>query len=449
MLDSLFERAGELHRGLIEFVKVADGAIGTARAEFESAQLKRSPQLDSAQRQLVNYRFVVEGRLADRSILDAFCASRQDLSDGDRALVSSWQGGFMALLGIIAVYPNGLEVMNWITAKHYRIQFADLESLKAVERLKVGEVILAQIIPIRGIDWLISSPWITLGKLGYPKLAVAIGTFRHNYPHYLYPDAPELLAAAWDSVTAYHDRFVDFFGSDEFTLTGVEMERKMAEFQQHSIDLQLAAAGVDKDKSLAELAADAGGNLEETIELAATLGVPGGEASEFSHSAIGKMVAPSLEFPPHLKQVRQLTALSDPHWGQILSADYAEICGWLADFGTQIDDRSPLPTQIDRWQKFLAQPQSNAFIWRKLAAKYPHQFTAATRQLPDCDNFNLSTDLDNLLIKFNKYREPELPDIASVPLHLHRLFESALKQVSKDKAKVKKTTKSGGFGTKS
>jgi len=38
-------------------------------------------------------------------------------------------------------------------------------------------------------------------------------------------------------------------------------------------------------------------------------------------------------------------------------------------------------------------------------------------------NFQLDSDLDALLQEFNKPTEPELPEIASVPLHLDNLFK--------------------------
>ncbi|MGC8711203.1 MAG: hypothetical protein ACP5RH_02320 [Leptodesmis sp.] len=37
-------------------------------------------------------------------------------------------------------------------------------------------------------------------------------------------------------------------------------------------------------------------------------------------------------------------------------------------------------------------------------------------------DFKLAQDLDALLLQQNKPLEPELPDIASAPLHLHNLF---------------------------
>jgi hypothetical protein len=60
-------------------------------------------------------------------------------------------------------------------------------------------------------------------------------------------------------------------------------------------------------------------------------------------------------------------------------------------------------------------------------------------------DFKLDSDLNALLQQYNKPIEPELPEIASVPVHLHNLFEEAVAEVDKSKSKSKSTKKTG-FG---
>ena len=61
-------------------------------------------------------------------------------------------------------------------------------------------------------------------------------------------------------------------------------------------------------------------------------------------------------------------------------------------------------------------------------------------------NFQLERDLDALLQEFNKPIEPELPEIASVPLHLDNLFQAAVAEVDKTKSKSNSKKKTGvGF----
>jgi hypothetical protein len=444
MFDSLFIRAGQLWRSLIDSIDIGDEQISTALETYTAIQLKRNPQLDSGQRKLLVHRFAIEGRIYKKTPLELFLANRVELHEIDRQLVRSWQHSFVGLLAIVQVYPNGLEVMNWLTAKHYRIQFADLEAQTAMTRLKVGDIIIAQLSPILGIDWAIFAPWVALGKLGKPKLAVAVGAFRQNYPHYLYPDARELLDAAWESVAVYHDRFVEFFGGDEITLSGKELEPRIAEFQTWMVERQLASAGIDGNKSLEELAADNGASADEARSIAATLGLTDSTTSQGQPATAGKMMPSNVELPSQFKHAAAVTALSHPYWGQMFLPDYDRLKLLLTNLDT-IPLTSGDITFID---KSLKDPQMNAFVWRRLATQFPQQLQTALCQTLNRSEFDLSTDLDPLLTQLHKYLEPDLPDLASVPIHLHELFQSAVLEVSKDKVKAKLPPKKAGFGTK-
>jgi hypothetical protein len=445
MFDPQFSRAGILWTEIINFIQTAAGSIATALETFTAKQISRHPQLDAGQRKLLTHRFAIEGKVGKQTPLELFLADRSALTAQDRTLIQSWQRSFVGLFAVVQIYPNGLEVMNWLTAKHYRIQFTDAEAQAAMTRLKVGEVIITQINPIESIDWAILSPWVALGRLGKPKLAVAIGNFRQNYPHYLYSDAPETLAAAWESVAVYHDRFVEFFGKDEVTLAGKQLQGRIADFQTWLVDKNLASAGIDKSKSLSELAADAGVEADDLQALTTTLGLTASSTAQTQTAAIGKMVPPNVELPADLKHAPAVTALSHPYWGQMFLPNYVPMRDLLAAATTQ-----PLtPMQISSLQKTLADPQMNAFVWRRLASEYPQQIESAIGQLPGRAGFKLPTDLDALLTQLNKYLEPDLPDLASVPLHLHELFQAAVIEVSKEKAKSKSQPKKTGFGAKS
>ncbi len=465
MFDPTFTRAGVLWTAIIEFIQTAEGNVAVCLESFVARQLMRNPQLDAGQRKLLVHRFAIEGEVDGKAPLDLFLASQSDLTNADRQLILSWRKSFVGLLSIEQIFPDGLEVMNWLTAKHYRIQFTDLPSQTAMDRLKVGDIIIAQISQVidspserlRQRKWAILAPWIALGKLGNPKLAVAIGAFRQNYPHYLYSDAPEQLALSWASVVVYHERFVEFFGADEITLTGKELELRIGEFQTWMVTKQLDAAGVDKSKSLTELATDAGLEAEDLQDLTTTLGLTESSAQPEQTTAIGKMVSPKVELPPQLKSATAVTALSDPHWGQMFLVDYPRLKTLLAN-----EDAQYLPADLKFIHKCLADPLMNAFVWRRLATEFPQQLETAIRQTLDSVEPNQKSGslsqlptpnsqlfLDSILTKFNKYLEPDLPDLASVPIHLHELFQSAVLAVSKEKAKPKSQPKKTGFGTKS
>ena len=444
MFDPLFARAGVLWSLIINFIQTDRSKIASGLESYTARQLRLHPQLDSGQQKLLIHRFAIEGEIEGKTPLELFLASQTDLTVADRQSIDSWRSSFVGLLTIVQIFPNGLEVMNWLTAKHYRIQFTDLDAQTAMSRLKVGEVIIAQLSQIIGIDWAILSPWVALGRLGRPKLAVAVGAFRQNYPHYLYSDAPEELAAAWESVAVYHDRFVEFFGADEITFPGRQLQTRIGEFQNWMVEKQLETAGVDKSKSLADLATDAGVGAEDLQALTSTLGLSDSDASQGQQPQVGKMVSPKVELPPQLKAAAAVTALSHDYWGQMFLADYPRLKTLLA-----LVNPTYLPTDLNFFRKCLADPLMNAFVWRRLATQFPQQLQIAIGQTLELPNFNLSTDLDSVLIKFNKYLEPDLPDLASVPIHLHELFQSAVQDVSRDQAKPKSQPKKSAFGSKS
>ncbi len=443
MFDPLYCRAGILWSAIIEFVQTAEGDIASSLESFTAQQLIRNPQLDPGQRKLIVDRFAIEGEVAGQPVLDLFLASRSDLTAADRQLIESWRRSFVGLMAIVQVFPNGLEVMNWLSAKHYRIQFPDAATQAAMTRLKVGDLIIAQLSPIVDIDWAILAPWIALGRLGRPKLAVAVGAFRQNYPHYLYSDAPELLAAAWESVAVYHDRFVEFFGTDEIAMPGTELRQRLGEFQNWLAERQLDAAGIDRSKSLTEIASDAGVSTEELAALNDSLGLSEAKTSQ-QQTEIGKMmVSPKVELPVQLQQAATVTALSHEYWGQMFLAEYPRLQALLSPTQPEFS-----AADLNFLHKCLRDRQINAFVWRRLASRFPHQLETALAQLIDRPDFNIHDDLDPLLTKFNKFLEPDLPDLASVPRHLNELFQSAVLEVSKDKAKHKSQPKKTGFGTK-
>jgi hypothetical protein len=443
MFDPTFARAGILWTAMIEFIQTAEGSIAVQLESFVARQLIRNPQLDPGQRKLLAHRFAIEGEVDGKAPLDLFLASQPDLSNIDRQLILGWRKSFVGLVEIAQILPDGLELINWLTAKRYQIKFPDLPTQTAMSRLKIGDLIIAQISRITHTHWAILTPWVALGRLGKPKLAVAVGAFRQNYPHYLYSDAPAQLAAAWASVVIYHDRFVEFFGADEITLTGKELELRIGEFQAWMVGKQLDAAGIDQSKSLNQLAIEAGITTETVDALTETFGGTESGPSAGSSTAIGEMVTPKIELPPHLKSATAVTALSHPHWGQMFLVDYPRLKTLLA-----LTSPAYLPADLKFVHKCLADPLLNALVWRRLAAEFSPQIEIAIRQTLNLPEFQLSTDLDQILTKFNKFLEPDLPDLASVPIHLHELFQSAVIEVSKEKTKPKSQPKKTGFGTK-
>jgi hypothetical protein len=409
-VDDIFERSIELKQALIDFVLDAEGEVAIALETYSAAQLAQVAQ--SPAQNLMPYEMAIEsflaaGKVGEHTPIDLFMAQEAQLSEGDRQLLKQWHRSFPGLFVVVQVLGDGLELMNWLTAKHYQVRAAQ------PHKLTPGEILLTYLTPVQE-QWIFSKA-VFLGKLGKPKLAVAIGNFKQCYGHYLYSDAPELLTEAWRSVERYHQDFVDFFGTDELTLPGYQWAKKLAAFQEVITQKQLDRAGIDSSKTLQQLAEEAGVAIEELEGL----------EPEVITKPPAKMVAPQVELPAPLKKADHVTALSHPRWGQVFLSTYWQLKTSL---------ESPNPEAV---LSALQDPQMTTQIWQRLAEQYPQALEQAFRDGLSRPDFQIATDLNPLLQEFNKPLEPVLPEIASVPLHLHELFQEALLEVSKDKSKTK------------
>lgn len=435
-MDAVVERATQLKQAFVEFVLEAEGELAEALEGYTATQSGRE-RFDITQRDLLIDRFLIEGKVGEKSPLDLFLG-QSGLSEGDRRLVRSWQRSFIGLFGVVQVLPSGLELINWLTAKHYIVK--PTSTLDPESRFKPGEILLARIAPLIDSSWMFSGPHTRMGNLGKPKLAVAIGNFKRDYYESLYSDAPELLEQAWQSVEQYHQEFLEFFGSNEVTLSGYQLSKKITEFQVSMTEKRLALAGIDSSKSLAEVAQEGGVELAEIEMAAAEAGVDAKVMSQVLSKGATQMVMPKVELPAELKKAEQITVLAHPRWGQMFLPTYGQFKAMLKAEDWQSKGADKL---VRRYLEDLA---INAFIWHRLGQQYPNQLEQVLQIVLERPDFELERDLNLLLQEFNKPLEPELPEIASVPLHLHNLFEEALGEVSKSKSKGKDKKQAGtGF----
>ncbi|MGI2907032.1 hypothetical protein [Tolypothrix sp. VBCCA 56010] len=427
----LILRAHELKLALIDFVLDAEDELATALETYAAEQSRRGSG-DSKQQDFIIDSFAIEGKVGDKTPLDLFLDSHPDLPDAERNLIRSWHRSFIGLFAVVQILPDGFELVNWLTDKHYIVK-ANAITIQEMSRFKVGEIFLTRIAPLSDTEWMFFSSYTLLGKLGKPKLAVAIGNFKDNYKNNLYGDAPDLLEEAWLSVEKYHQEFVDFFGSDEITLPGYQLNKKIVEFQELMTEKRLAEAGIDTSKSLAEAAEAAGIDEEEIKAAAEELGADSKVVSQVfnNKSANNKMVMPKVDLPAELKKAEQVTALSHPRWGQMFLPTYGKMKAILSADVQNIEGSEKLI------RYFLEDKSINAFVWYRLAEQYPTQLEKVLQTYLHRPDFRLSSDLKPLLQEFNKPIEPELPEIASVPLHLHNLFQEALADVNKSKSKDK------------
>ncbi|WAL62383.1 hypothetical protein [Thermocoleostomius sinensis] len=440
-MDTVLQRSRELKEALTDFVLDAEGELAVALETFSAEQLTRSQKQNMHQRTLVIDRFITEGNVNQQSPIDLFLQNESGLSESDRQLLLRWKQSFVGLFAITKILGDGFELMNWTTAKSYVVKPNDEKAWQDMARLKEGEIILTQIAPITDTLWIFSSPWTSLGKLGKPKLAVAIGNFKDNYKQHLYSDAPDLLEEAWNSVERYHHDFVEFFGGDEVTMSGYELGKRLTEFQEKITQRNLDEAGIDRSKTLEEIAQEAGISEEELAETAEAMGTDAKTISQvWKQQAKSKMVAPQVELPPNLKKAEHVTAMSHPKWGQLFLPYYRQLQTIL-----EADNWTSIPNAEAIVRRSFDEKDMNAFVWKRLAQQYPKQLETVLRAVFDRPNFKLENDFDALLQEHDKPIEPELPEIASVPVHLHDLFQEAVVEINKNKSKskTKKKTATG------
>lgn len=434
-MDDLRLQAQKLKQALTDFVLDAEGELAESLETYAAAHSRPGYQ-DRVQQDLIIDSFSIEGKVGEQTPLDLFLASQPDLSQSDRQIVNNWRRSFVGLFTVTQILNNGYELMNWLSAKHYIVVSEEMNQFKE------GEILLTRIAPITDNHWIFFSPCVPMGKLGKPKLAVAIGNFKDNYKNALYSDAPELLEQAWQSVEQYHQEFLEFFGSNEITLPGYQLNKKIAELQEVMTQRRLAAAGIDSSKSLAEVVQEAGIEEEEIKAAAEEVGADSTAVAQLIDSKSStKMVMPKVELPAELRQAEQVTALTHPRWGQMFIPTYSRFKALL-----ESEDWQNIEGSEKLVRYYLENPSINAFIWRQLAQNYPTQLEKVLQTVLERPDFQINRDLDALLQEFNKPLEPELPEIASVPQHLHDLFQEAVAEVNKSKSKSKSKKKTGmGF----
>lgn len=435
-------RSRLLKQNLIEFVLDAEDDLAVALETYVATRSRsKDSRYDAAfEKNLLLDMFLTEGKVGDKTPLDLFLENNGELTESDRNSIQNWRRSFIALFAVTQILPDGFELRNWLTDKYYIVKPNDPKTLAEMANFKLGEILLTRIAPVTDNYWMFSGPCQQMGNLGKPKLAVAIGNFKDNYKPYLYSDAPDLLEEAWQSVERYHQEFVDFFGSEQITMPGYQLNKKFAEFQELTTKKRLAAAGIDDSKSLEEIASEAGISSEEIKAAAIEAGADSKEIAE-AFDGKTKMVMPKVELPENLKKAEQVTVLTHPRWGQMLLPTYTKFKEMLL-----AEDLKSVPNAEKLVRNYLEDAAINAFVWHRLAEQYPSQLEKVLQTVLNRPNFSIENDLDALLQEYNKPIEPELPEIASVPIHLHNLFEEAVAEVNKSKSKSKGQKKaSKGF----
>ncbi|WP_026102415.1 hypothetical protein [Pleurocapsa sp. PCC 7319] len=437
-MQNTIEQAINFKEILADFVYSAEGELAIALESY-AAEKSQKNSYGIKQQNLTVDLFITEGKVGEETPLEIFLKQEHNLNSEDIELIKLWQKNFIGLFEIKAIKGNCYQLMNWLTAKNYLVYGHSKIAEKETRRWQPGEIILTILAPINQREWFFFSDRIIKGKLSQPKLAVAIGEFRENYPDFLYADAPELLEQAWESVAVYHQEFIDFMGKERLTLPGYKLNQKIGELQEIMSQKRLADAGIDDSKSLSEMLSESGSSEAEFSETAKDLGIDEEAVSKIIKNKNKlSMVTPKVDLPPEIKQAESVTVFSHPRWGQMFLPNYEKFTNLLADENPETQENNNLFIH-----KYLEQPEANYYIWQQLKQQYPVTLEKLLQNYCNNNDFNLDTDLDKLLLKYNKPSNPQLPAIANVPVHLNNLFESAVAQVQKTKSKAKKKKKKG------
>lgn len=444
-VNESLKRSKNLKQTLKAFVLDADGALATALERYSADRLSHwsTTNLQGINRSdLAIDMFLTEGQVDNQTVIDIFLKSQSNLSQDDQALVQSWIHTFNGLFTVFQVSGDRYGLMNWLTKQHYWVEANGLQAEEELSRLASGEIVITRLSPASEDTWIFSGPLMLLGKLGKPKLAVAIGNFKNWFPNYLYGDAPDLLAEAWQSVERYYDDFVDFFGSDRLTLSGYDLNKKLNEYQSLSTQRRLEEAGIDGSKSLKELADEAGISEAEVAESVEAFGEDGRAVNRLlkQDQAI-KMVMPPINLPDDLRRAEAVTVFVHPRWGQTYLKDYVRLTQLCES--TEADAIAKLDQKV---QTYLNDDRVNAYVWHCLAEENTEPILAALGRRLNRSDLTLA-ELDQVLAQAGKPLEPDLPEIASAPMHLQTLFQEALQEVkqssSKKKSKGKQKQKTG------
>lgn len=441
MQNSLLEQAEQLKREVVDFCLEAEGDLATALETYVGEQSRLFGQRYNAtfEQALLLDSFVTEGKVNQTSPIDLFIEQHPELSPSQQALLRSWTNSFLGVFAVQQITDDSLRLMNWLTAKAYTVaKPSHVSPLTEISRLQPSDIALTRLAPLTEDVWMFSGPYLELGALGKPKLAVAIGNFKQLHPNHLYGDAPELLTQAWESVEKYHQEFVDYFGSDEVTLPGYQLNRELKQLQEIIQQKLLGAAGVDPSQSPEEIAQQAGLTPEAMAEMTEKLG---GKVEASETSKTPQMRLPDVELPNELKREEPVTALSHTRWGQMFLGDYPR----LKELLTQVEGERSEETE-KLVSRNLQDPAINAYVWQRLAQEFPQQLETVLQSVLERPDFKIE-QFDEVLQEYDKPLEPTLPEIASVPLHLHNLFQEAFAEVNQKKRKGKKKKKfSSGFG---
>ena len=154
-MQATLERAINLKQTLVDFVYDATDELASALEAYAATKGKKNSYGIKQQNLTVDL-FTTKGEVGEKSPLDLFIES-EALSPVDVEMVKRWSDNFVGLFEIQAIEADSYRLMNWLTAKTYRVYSHGGMSEKETARWQPGEIILTILAPLKtdsdGYEW--------------------------------------------------------------------------------------------------------------------------------------------------------------------------------------------------------------------------------------------------------------------------------------------------------
>ena len=119
-MQKSIEKAIQLKNTLVNFIYDAEGEIAVALETYAAEKGKKNTY-GIKQQNLTTDLFITVGMIDDKTPLEIFLEHTKDLDPQDIELIKLWQNNFIGLFEIQAIYDNYYQLMNWLTAKTYKV----------------------------------------------------------------------------------------------------------------------------------------------------------------------------------------------------------------------------------------------------------------------------------------------------------------------------------------
>jgi hypothetical protein len=382
------DRIAELKEALLFYAQ--SGPCSRQLKAFFREYLRVDDGLDLLKGAVILGEFVLGYRWPNGStVISRFLASRRDLDETDRLVVSGWgQDSFLGVFEITRMIDNGVVGHNLVDDLEYRI--FDTACQEWVIHVELGGFLRTRVTPIASHPgcWMSFDPVQAMAPDSSHEVATEVAGLVMRYPQFVFRN-PEYAKEGWASQAEQRQVFIETFGSDEVVLPIGEADDRMRQFY--------ANAGTGSSAAIPMLSANGvadGGQGTHPWRARLAKEVPGAETLGVLYDETD-----GLTYVPDLAKLRALFA--DPALAQV-----PEYLGLLDDL--LHDARFP------------------PVIFRRLADLYPGTADAVWRAALDAPSFTWLSDGEALLSTHRPeyFATPAQPRTTTLPKRMLELLRS-------------------------